>query len=427
MSMDDESEAMASQLAKLMATEVERVYKSKAMPSLNQSITHAYANIFSKAIEKGYGVNLNEIDYNSTDANAITNLIESAYHFSAAKNYTQLRQLTAALVDDKQKLRSFSEFKKAAYTITDAHNNKWLKTEYNTAIASAQMASKWQDIQANKNTLPLLQMDVILDTQTSATCKPLEGVIKPIGDPFWATYYPPNHFGCRSTVRQLAKGKITPDHEIVHPEKVPPMFKTNLAITGNLFPNDHPYFIGVPQDELDKRSTAYKLDATRAGRKGNVYISGRAMKESKNNTTDIDSILEYESRRNVADLLANHFNSNVFITPEGLNEKNPLYKIFFKDTPVFSRCPDFKIENEFWELKGHKKPFHKDTIGNIISRACHKKFKQSNRLIIKLNEKVDEQTIKNKVAGELKGNRNVIAWLKEIVVVNGDNTLMSFK
>jgi hypothetical protein len=44
----------------------------------------------------------------------LANLQTDVYHFSAAKNYQQLKSLTGALVDDDGKVRSFSDFKKAA-------------------------------------------------------------------------------------------------------------------------------------------------------------------------------------------------------------------------------------------------------------------------------------------------------------------------
>jgi SPP1 gp7 family putative phage head morphogenesis protein len=243
-----ESENWAEQLAPLLAAEVQRVWNARQMPTLNEALTIAYTNIFETGIAKGFGVNINEIDYNSPDAAVIANLRENAYQFSAAKNYTQLKHLTQALVDGDGKLRSWSAFKKAAFEINNEHVTSWLKAEYDTAIGSAQMASLWQRIEAEKDTLPLLQFDAVIDKQTSDICRPLEGVIKPVGDPFWDTYYPPNHFRCRSTVRQLPSGVVTPDNRIVTPEKVPALFKTNLAKTGLLFPANHPYFIDKPEN-----------------------------------------------------------------------------------------------------------------------------------------------------------------------------------
>ena len=69
-------------------------------------------------------------------------------------------------------------------------------------------------------------------------------------DPFWNVYYPPNHFKCRSTVRQRSGTYTTPDHKIEQAE-IPPMFRTNLAKNGLVFPNEHPYWKDMPEEYLN--------------------------------------------------------------------------------------------------------------------------------------------------------------------------------
>lgn len=243
-------EQWANDLAKELALETQRIWKAKGMPTkLNKVITAAYANKFMSGVQDGFGVNSSEIDYYTPDSEMLNNLTQNVYAFSAAKNYTQMRQLTQALLDDQGKLRTWSQFKKQAFVINEAHTVTWLKAEYDTSIASAQMARKWVDIQSQKGSLGLLQFDAIIDTRTSDTCRPLDGVIKPVDDPFWNVYYPPNHFRCRSTVKQLQSGRVTPNHEVTHPEKgIPDMFKTNLAKTGMIFPPAHSYWDGISED-----------------------------------------------------------------------------------------------------------------------------------------------------------------------------------
>jgi SPP1 gp7 family putative phage head morphogenesis protein len=126
-----------------------------------------------------------------------------------------------------------------------------LRTEYDTAIASAQMASKWVDIKADKDILPLLQYDAVIDGRTSDICIDFNEIIRPVDDGFWDQFYPPNHFGCRSTVRQLSEGEPTNINNLAVPEKIPEMFKVNLGKRGLAFPPGHSYYIGTPQEALD--------------------------------------------------------------------------------------------------------------------------------------------------------------------------------
>jgi SPP1 gp7 family putative phage head morphogenesis protein len=287
-----DNDAWASDMAKMLATEAQQLWKQGAMPKkLNPAITKAYASQFTQALAEGYGVDLATIDYETPDAEMLGNLLTNVYQFSTAKNYSQMVQLTRALVNEEGKLLTWSEFKKAAFQINEAHVLNWMKTEYNTAVASAQMASKWVDIQQSQDALPLLQFDAVMDSHTSDLCRSLEGVIKPVNDPFWSTYYPPNHFACRSTVRQLASGRITPDHEIQHPEKMPALFKTNLAKTGMLWPKDHPYWVGTGDAETKAGLSAQNRDIQQWAKEnirgidyklpggGTAIVSGDAIKE----------------------------------------------------------------------------------------------------------------------------------------------------
>ena len=191
-------------------------------------------------------------DYDSPNNNMMAALKNNVSTFAVAKNYQQLKELNGALLGDDGQLRTFQQFKQAAALINDKYMKTWLETEYNLAVAGGQMAGKWVNISRDASTLPLLEFDAVLDNRTTALCRSLDKIILPINHIFWNRFYPPNHFGCRSTVRQLASGQITPEDKI-RTADIPKMFQTNLAKQGLIFPEDHPYFIGLP-DELKKPS-----------------------------------------------------------------------------------------------------------------------------------------------------------------------------
>jgi len=165
-------------------------------------LVQTYGNRLQEGIEKGFGQQLVNIDFDSPDHALISSLLDNTWQFSAAKTYTQLRDMGAALVGPDGQIRSWQDFKREVAGISSKQLG-WLRTEYDSAIAGAQMASKWKQIWEQRHILPLLQFDAVIDGHTSAICTSLDGVILPVEDPFWQQFYPPNHFNCRSTVRQL--------------------------------------------------------------------------------------------------------------------------------------------------------------------------------------------------------------------------------
>jgi len=216
-----------------------KVFNSQGTFTTSPEMITAIFNDLWKGVKKGYDF---EGDFETADAQLIEALKENVSQFSAAKDYTMLREMNAALLNDQGSLVSFDEFKAIAQKIAGEYLKNYLKTEYNLAIAGAQMAAKWKNILANEDTLPLLQFDAVMDNRTTEICRPLDGIILPINHIFWKRFYPPNHYSCRSNVRQLASGKVTDDHKIPSVD-IPTMFQTNLGEAQLIFPTDHPYFI----------------------------------------------------------------------------------------------------------------------------------------------------------------------------------------
>lgn len=242
--------AQEDEFIDLMLDLILQVWAEKGMPEgyINKSVVAAFAGKLWKGVENGYGINFGSVDYDTPDFNMLKSLQENVWHFSAAKNYTQLRELSNALIGPDGKLRTFSEFKTEAYKINDRHVKQYLKAEYELAVAGGQMCSKWVDITSNADTFPLLEYDAVLDKQTTELCTGLNGTLLPIDHSFWKTYYPPNHFNCRSTVRQKGSGKVT---QRIPSADIPDMFKTNLAAEGLIYPKGHPYFIDNPREVSD--------------------------------------------------------------------------------------------------------------------------------------------------------------------------------
>lgn len=222
--------------------------------TIDPVMTKLVAEELRKAAISGFGKDFPQVDFGTPDHKMLSNLELNCYHFSGAENYQMLKSMSLALRDENG-VRSFEDFKAEAHKIAGVYLGKNLRTEYDTAIGSAQMAAKWTDFEKNKSAAPWLRYDTVGDSRVRPTHAALDGTIKKVDDPFWNLYYPPNGWRCRCDVTQLVHGADKNPQAL--PDDVPPMFQTNMAKTGVLFPEDHPYYQGMPEG-LKKKAAALR-------------------------------------------------------------------------------------------------------------------------------------------------------------------------
>lgn len=80
-----------------------------------------------------------------------------------------------------------------------------LKTIYRANIQSARAAGQWDRIQRTKRALPYLVYLLGPSEQHRPLHAVKAGMVLPVDDPFWQTWYPPNGWGCKCHVRQITK------------------------------------------------------------------------------------------------------------------------------------------------------------------------------------------------------------------------------
>lgn len=357
---------------------------AREMWETHQTITsdpvliHTYGQRLAEGVYKGYGADPLDIDWNSTDYNVITQLENNVWQFSAAKTHTQLRDMAKALIGEDGKIRSWNEFKREVGAIS-GKQLAWLRTEYDSAIGGAQMAAKWQQIQAQKDHFPFLQFDAILDGKTTKICSSLDGVIRPVDDPFWQTYYPPNHYLCRSTVRQLAEGIVTPDEDIIYPEKMPDMFKVNLGERSLIFPTDHPYYTDIPAHVINNATLYMPEDRQYLIR--HKAADGTIMRVHRKT--------ELENREDFPDLLR----MGIFDADKGftvdilpvIHEKEEALRAKLLQGTKGNKNPDLRRFGGYWEVEKPREPITAKRIKNRIAEGAS----QANKVVILLDEPYD--------------------------------------
>jgi len=212
-----------------------------------------------KALFRGFGANLDDFAEGSAEFVLLTKLKGNLNQFSAAKTFQNIKD-TQVFRLDEGRLRPFTEFRKDARKIFDQYNENWLKTEFETTVASSQSADQWQDFERDKKALPLLKYQTIGDDRVRPEHAELDGIVRPVTDSFWDTFMPPNGFNCRCTVIQLEEGEEPISPIITPPPKPDPdIFNSNPGKDPFIFKSKgkspHPYF-KVPRDfdDLKKRN-----------------------------------------------------------------------------------------------------------------------------------------------------------------------------
>jgi SPP1 gp7 family putative phage head morphogenesis protein len=169
-------------------------------------------------------------------------LQNSVYEFSAAKQYQQARTMSKLITPSS----SFPEFKKAAGRVFDQYNKNWLKTEYDTAVATSQSAKQFAHAMDRADDFNYIRYKTQNDGRVRPVHAELNDITLPVNHPFWRRYYPPNGWNCRCFTITLEDAPKTELNEIDLQkvrDSTPDLFRQNAALTGKLFdPTKHPYF-----------------------------------------------------------------------------------------------------------------------------------------------------------------------------------------
>jgi SPP1 gp7 family putative phage head morphogenesis protein len=221
---------------------VDDIYKGKIRSGdVDPEFIQELAQEVWKAVKKGYNLDFDSPGLQTHDFEMLQHLERNVYVFYGFQNYHQLRDITSLLYDEQGNVRPFADFKKDVKDIDENYNVNYLAAEYDFAVNSSAMASRWVQFQVEKGALPFLQYQTVGDSRVRASHAALDKIIKKVDDPFWNNYYPPNGWGCRCSVRQLTEGEETKIDKSLLPE-LPPMFRNNTAKQGVVFPESHPYY-----------------------------------------------------------------------------------------------------------------------------------------------------------------------------------------
>ncbi|MBD3748950.1 MAG: minor capsid protein [Sphingobacteriales bacterium] len=219
--------------------EVERIAKliksGKLKPGqIDPIMVRKIAEELMKGVKEGYG--------NATrksGQNFLNSSTENIYVFSGFKNHAMLQEASLLLKNEDGSIKPFKDFLADIKALNHTYNEVYLQAEYSNALASSQMAATWNDLKDNG--ADALTYRTANDDRVRTDHAILEGITRPMDDPFWGTYYPPNDWGCRCDVEPAQSDQVKPYAHNELPD-IPPMFQNNTGKTGIIFPDTHPYY-----------------------------------------------------------------------------------------------------------------------------------------------------------------------------------------
>lgn len=393
-------DGLPSKITREIARIVADVYNGNVgKENIDYRLLKLVGNAVESAMIDGFGKSFATVDWTTPDGEMLMRLTRDCWNFSAAKNYTQLRDMTLALVDEKGKARTFSEFKDACKVIDEKHLN-WLKTEYDQAIGASTMAARWADYQKNADIMPWLKYSTVGDQNVREEHALLDGIIKKITDEFWDIYFPPNGWKCRCSADQMSTS-LSRETENVPSVTIPDMFRTNLAKTGLAFPPKHPYYDIIPKEIL--RGVPFRLPEKEAFKElyRNENTGGYVRMHI------MHGLSEYQENYTTAKILADRGDKIKLLPILKTDEER---KLFYGNQPFISgKNPDCFLNGALYEIK---------SIENATRKKLQKKLmegrEQAANVIMHLTNGADDNLVYRAINGIFNQSKHV----NNVIIIN---------
>ena len=195
----------------------------------NTELFEYFSNDLISAFRKGWESTIMadtttiSLEYSIQDDALKTAMEMNLYRFSAAKTLAEIQELNQIFRESS----SYSEFEKRAKLVCAKFNKQWQRTEYDTALLSAQSASNYQRLFNKRKLYPYWQYRTIHDGRVRPSHRLLDSVVLPAEDPLWDKIFPPNGWNCRCRVKPLLAGEYDREKKAEMHQKVKEFLKAD--------------------------------------------------------------------------------------------------------------------------------------------------------------------------------------------------------
>ena len=397
----DKTEPVALDLSnytKLIEEISQKLQNGDIRPSdLDKDLIEQIYNDVSQPVKEEFGQRWVDYDYKEPKS-LIQKFKKNLWQFSSAKTLTELEYINSLILDKNGRIKPEHQFMQDVKKANILFNRNYLQAEYQTAKRGAQTAHLWNKFLEQKEYYPNLVYRTVGDSRVRPEHATLNGVVKPIDDPFWKTYYPPNGWRCRCTVMNTAE-KVS--EGTFEDKTVKPEFHGNTALDEEILTSKGTFFKLLNKDhkakinaELMKYNMPMEI-AYHGKHKKKVFVSPFA--DEKDLIPNVETAMVIVDKLGIDVKIRAHIDSNVV-----KGHKNPEYEIGGK-------IADRKETSSYTSIKSNLENARKQGNQSIVYDIT--KFQNWNVYEITKNLKGKIMNFKDK------------DWLHEIYFVNGNKAI----
>lgn len=188
---------------------IKRVAEREGEASFDAELFQFFSEDFLKAVRTPFkqvlGLADRDYTYGAPDDAFVTSMEMNLFHFSAAKTLAEIQELNCVFRESE----SYDEFREQAENITKTFNETWQKTEYETAVLTAESASNYQRLSKKTKLFPYWKYNTAGDDRVRPEHAELDGLVLPASDPRWDKIFPPNGWKCRCYITPLMEQEVT--------------------------------------------------------------------------------------------------------------------------------------------------------------------------------------------------------------------------
>lgn len=211
------------------------------MTDIERNLFHEFCRTFNRATDIG----LSQTPHPDDDFRQA--LRHNNAVFAAFKTHRLQNDVARQLTDSNGNLKTFEQWKNDVRTITSHQCDRWLRTEYDTAVLRARQAANWQQFLREADVLPNLKWIPSTSPNPGKDHRPFWNTVLPIAHDFWNHHRPGDRWNCKCELRSTDEPITTvPDGSAVGSQPQPGL-DNNPGIDAKIFADSHPYIANAYQ------------------------------------------------------------------------------------------------------------------------------------------------------------------------------------